>query len=324
MEVPGLPSQVHGGVGSKRRLNPEDDTPTKRRKRPPANGEMVTRRTTSGEDIWGPSYLESLFLSEEDKPTFCIQFKGRRNETSASEAKSPSHTKRRSIVKELTHYGEATLKGMTALLESYGLRPRHPELHLRYQGLVSVVDADGHFRRSSTRSSTRSPTPLDVAFVEFAKMAQRRTKHLMALLPQAKKEEKKFGKPIAEELRRIEPEKAEEDAQIALVMAAVAQKMLRSADRKQREQRIGQKQPTDQKQPGAWARVIGIGGGKIYMYRSWVPRRSVETFKAEKRFVIEYRSVSLKDEDRVIEQLDCLLKDRSPPNVRSGTAVVAS
>ncbi len=313
MEVAGLPSRVHEVVGSKRRLDSEDDTPAKRRQRPPSNRKSATRPMISGELLWGPPYIESLYCSEKDKDTFRIHFRRRRTEAATTEAKSPCQASRRSIVKLLKRYGKARSKAMVALLESSGLWPRRPrrpgqepQLHLRYGGTTLVVDADGIFQVP--------PRGLVVTVADFEKMADRRLEHPLTLLPEAKGEKKEFGERRAEEHHRIQPKQAEEDTQIALMMAAMAQEMLRSADRKQR---------ADQKQPGVWARVIGMGGGKIYMYRSWVPRRFVETFKADKRFVIEYRCISLEDEDRVIEQLDCLLKERSPPSVQPGAAAAA-
>ncbi|KAM3497924.1 hypothetical protein MY10362_008737 [Beauveria mimosiformis] len=310
MEVPSLPSRVHEEVGSKRKLNPEDGTPAKRRQLLHRGG--TTRPTTSGELLWGPSYSKSIYCSEEDKAIFRIHFRKRRTEVSATEAKSSCHATRRSIVKELTYYGDATSKGMVALLSSYGLRPRNPKLHLRYRGSTSVVEADGLFHVPSTRS--------EIAFIDFTKMAERRAKHPMTLLPEAKREKQEFSERRAEEHLRIKPKKAEEDAQIALIMVAMAQKILRSADRKQP---ANQKQPADHKQLGAWARVIGLGGGNIFMYRSWVPRRFVDTFKPDKRFVVDYRSISLGNGDRVVEQLDRLLTERSPPNVQPLTAAAA-
>lgn len=304
MEVPGLSSRVHEEVESKPRLNPEDDTPTKRRQRPQFNGESATRPKTSGELLWGSSYTKTLYCSEEDKDIFRIRFSPRRNRTLATETESLCHATRRSTVKELKYYGKVRSNAMGALLAGYGLWPRRrgkePKLHLRYGGSTSVVKADGVFHAPSRG--------LVVAVADLANMAERRTKHPMTLLPEAKREKKECRERRAEEHLRIKPKKAEEDTQIALMMVAMVQEMLRSGDRNQ---------------AGAWARVIGIGEGKIYLYRSWVPRRFVETFKADNEVVVRYRSVSLKDEARVIEQLGCLLKERGPPSVQPGAAAAA-
>jgi hypothetical protein len=155
------------------------------------------------------------------------------------------------------------------------------------------VEADGVFESPHTANI--------IAYADFSKMEERRTKHVMALVPSAKGEEEQAKRESrAAELARIKPKKEEENAQVAAMMAAMVQKKLRSS------------RPD---QPGAWAHVVGVGGSKIFMYRAWITRRFVETFLGNEGFVVEYRSTPLprlgcrKDELRVLRRLDRWLRE---------------
>lgn len=283
----------------KRPLGPENDGATKRRKHRPSSGKIATRPIISGELFWGRLFIKSLYLSEKDKDTFCIHFK----ETSATQPKPLCDDTRLESVEDLKYYG-TRLRAIEALLASYQFSPRRHRrewrLELRYGTSTSVVETDGVFRSPSTGSM--------VTFVDLAQMAERRAKHPVALLPEKRKEEPTVRERRAKEYLRIKPKKVEEDAQIALIKAAMVQEMFRNGYREPR---------------GAWARVIAVGTGMIYMYRSWIPKRFVETFEVNHKFAIEYCSISLSKKREVIGQLDCLLRERSPPMAQPGAAAAA-
>ncbi|KAK8147607.1 hypothetical protein G3M48_001315 [Beauveria asiatica] len=314
MVVPGWPLQGDDEVGSKRKLNTSDNTPTKRGRNGPLDRKDA-RPIMSGEHLWSPSYTKyPLYCSEADKTIFGIHFscldpasdhegsQWRLNKPSLDEKGSLYQSTRLNSVEDLMYrYQDAGRKAMATLLGSYGLRQRGRgrKLELRYGGSTSLVDTDGIFERKG----------LVVAYAEFANMASRRIDHAMALLPETKrKEEREITQRRGEEHARIKPAKEEEDAQIALMMAAMVQEMLRSGERNQL---------------GAWARVIGIGANRIFMYQGWVPRRFVETFRNDQGFVVEYRSVLLKNRRRIIRQLDCFLRERSPLGDQPGPADAA-
>ncbi|TQW01720.1 hypothetical protein IF2G_10702 [Cordyceps javanica] len=304
MALPVQSLQLYEGAGSKRKLNPTDDVPPpKRRKHQPCYGGRAMRPITSGEHLWGPSFTTSLYCSDTDKDIFGIRFESKRNKRSTSKASPLFQSTRLRSVEELQYPGDASLKAIIALLAPYRLLPRKRGqgrmLQLRCGDLASVVATDAVFQVSSTGSM--------VVYADFAGMGHRRERHSMALLPETKKEKKENRERRAREQRRITPRKEEEDAQIALIMAAMVQEMLRSGERNQ---------------PGAWARVIGISAEKIFLYRSWITRRFVEKFEAREGFSIQYRSVLLKDKHGVLEQLHHLLREIRPPSDQQGGAVV--
>ncbi|KAH8715554.1 hypothetical protein HC256_004368 [Beauveria bassiana] len=82
-----------------------------------------------------------------------------------------------------------------------------------------MVATDGVFRDSDADSV--------IAYTDFAELRNRKETHIIALLQKAEGEKKETTGRIAEEQRRIKPKKAAEDAQIALIMAAMAQEMLK-------------------------------------------------------------------------------------------------
>ncbi|OAA42784.1 hypothetical protein ISF_09700 [Cordyceps fumosorosea ARSEF 2679] len=160
-----------------------------------------------------------------------------------------------------------------------------------------MVATDGVFRDSDADPA--------IAYTDFAELQNRKETHIIALLQNAEGEKKETTGRIAEEQRRIKPKKAEEDAQIALIMVAMAQEMLRSGE---------------PNQLSAWVRVIGMSKTEIFLYRALVPRKFVETFDASAGFVIQYRSASLNDQSGVLQQLDRLLREKRPPGDQPGAA----
>ncbi|TQV90294.1 hypothetical protein IF1G_11053 [Cordyceps javanica] len=162
---------------------------------------------------------------------------------------------------------------------------------------TSLVASDGFFKDLSTGTVT--------VYVDFASLQQRKESYIAALIRKADKEKQENKNHIAEEQRRIKPEKPEEDPQIALIMAAMAQSMLKSGE---------------WNQSGAWARVIGIGKKEIFLYQGYVPGRFVKTFDASAGFVVKYRRVPLTDTRGVLQQLDRWLRWKPPPSSQPGSA----
>ncbi|KAK8142245.1 hypothetical protein G3M48_009120 [Beauveria asiatica] len=299
MALPGQPLKVDERGGSKRtrHRNPADDRASKRRKHAPYGGRSATRPLTSGELLWGATPTSSLYCSEMDKDIFGISFEWTGNE---SEVPSQYQAAQLSTAKKLKRYGVAKLFAIKALLEPYEVRPwrrgQKQKLQLRYGHAASMVATDGVFRDSDADSA--------IAYTDFAELQNRKETHIMTLLQNAEGEKETTGR-IAEEQRRIKPKKAEEDAQIALIMAAMAQEMLRSGE---------------PNQLSAWVRAIGISKTEIFLYRALVLRKFVETFEASAGFVIQYRSASLNDHSGVLQQLDRLLREKRPPGDQPGAA----
>ncbi|KAM3511752.1 hypothetical protein MY11210_004572 [Beauveria gryllotalpidicola] len=237
-----------------------------------------------------------------DKDIFGISFERTENE---SEVASQYQAAQLSTAKRLKWYGVAKLYAIIALLEPYKVRPwrrgQGQKLQLRYGHAASMVATDGVFLDSDADSA--------IAYTDFAKLRNRKDTHIIALLRKAKREKKETTERIAEEYRRIKPEKAEEDAQIALIMAAMAQEMLRRSE---------------PNQSSAWVRAIGISKTEIFLYRALVPRKFVETFDASAGFVIQYRSALLNDQTGVLQQLDRLLREKRPPGDQPGAAEEAT
>lgn len=227
-----------------------------------------------------------------DKDIFGISFERTENE---SEAASQYQAAQLSTAKKLRRYGIAKLYAMKALLEPYEVRPwrrgQGRKLQLRYGHATSMVATDGVFQDSDADAL--------IAYTDFAELHNRKEMHIIALLQKAKGEEKETTGRIAEEKRRIKPRKIEEDAQVALIMVAMAQEMLRSGN--------------TPNQSSAWVRVICIGKTEMFLYRALVPRTFVETFEASAGFVIQYQSALLKDQSRALQQLDRLLREKCPP-----------
>ena len=225
MALPSQPLPVYDGHGGSKRMrhrNPADGRASKRRKHAPCDGQSATRPLTSGERLWGATSTSSLYCGEMDKGIFGISFEWTANE---SDAASQYQATQLSNAKKLKRHGDAKLHAIKALLEPYGLRPwerkQGRRLRLRYGYATSVVATDGVFRNSSTGSL--------VPCIDLAQLQQRKDEYIIALLRKA--QGKKDTGRIAEEKRRIKPKMAEEDAQVALIMAAIAQEMLRSAKR---------------------------------------------------------------------------------------------
>lgn len=301
MALPGQLLHVSGGGGGSKRTrhrNPADVTASKRRKHALRDQPSATRPLTSVEQIWGTTAKSSLYCSEKDKGTFGISFERRQSE---SEAASRYQATQLSTAKMLKCYWNAKLPAVKALLGPYDLwsreRGQGRRLQLRYGYATSVVATDAVFRNPST-------VP-EVAYIDFAQLRHRKDMHIISLLRKAEKEEEQNRARIAEEQRRIKPKKAEEDAQIALIMAAMAQEMLRSGEPHQMD---------------AWVKVIGISKSEIFLYQALVPKKFVQTFDASEGFVIKYRSASLNDQNGVLQKLDLLLREKRPPRDQPGVA----
>ncbi|KGQ02726.1 hypothetical protein BBAD15_g12054 [Beauveria bassiana D1-5] len=244
MALPGQPLQVCGGSKRTRHRNPADGRASKRGEHAPCDGRSATRPLTSGERLWGATSTSSLYCSETDKDIFGISFEWTENE---SEAASQYQAAQLSTAKKLKRCGVAKLHVIKVLLEPYQVRPwrrgQGRKLQLRYGHAASMVATDGVFRDPDADSV--------IAYTDFAELQNRKETHIIALLQKAEGEKKETTGRIAEEQRRIKPNKAAEDAQIALIMAAMAQEMLRSGE---------------PNQLSAWVRVIGRSKTEIFLY----------------------------------------------------------
>ncbi|KAK3175383.1 hypothetical protein K4F52_010311 [Lecanicillium sp. MT-2017a] len=313
MTVASLPLEVDERLGPKRKLTPQDEgrlSTTKRRKHSPVHGEVVTRPRLSGEFLWKSYTKLPLCCSDGDKGIFGIQFtcldpprdgkkqNGRqrvmRERRSASETESLYQPERLSNVRDLRcRYGEAGTRAMAALLKSWGLQPSHwreRKLEVRYGMVSSMVEADGVFESPRTAHT--------IAYADFSKMEERRTKHITALLPSAKGAEEQARRELrTAERARIKPKKEEENAQVAAIMAAMVQRKLRNSGRDE---------------PGGWAHVVGVGQDKIFVYRAWISRSFVERFVSHAGFEIRYRSIPLargKEDRTAVRRLDSWLRE---------------
>lgn len=269
-------------VGSQQ---PGDDELAKLTTHEPSNEKVATittaRRKSPRELGWRHLNPKSLYVGDDDKQISGIHF---RHKTLASKETRSFPSDQLECVERLQHRSHDANRGaLTELLASYHCRKKGRRLRLRYGCVSSAVDTGGLFTCPSTTASTTSDSML--AYVAFSRMARRRAHHLKSL-----------PKRLAgREHGRITPREQETDAQIALVMAAMAQEMLRGRGAGQQDRR------------GTLVKVVGIGDGRMHLYRSRVPRRFVKRFVARTGLTVEYTSVSLQDGHQVLEQLDCFL-----------------
>lgn len=299
MALPGQPLQVFRGGRPKRKCprDPVLDGASKRRNHASCDRRSATRPLTSGERLWGATFGSSPYCSDKDKDIFDVRFERMANESdpagNESEPTSQTRDERLRLVGNIKRcVGDSKLFIMRNLLKLDGLSPwkrgQGQNLQLRYGYDTSVVFTDGVFQKSFTRP--------EIGYVDLAQLNQRKNGYIMNLLQTAEGDKEATGR-IEKEWRRIKPDKVEEDAQIALIMAAMAQEMLRSG-------KPGQ--------VGVWVKVIGISSSEIFLYRAFVPKKFVQTFDASAGFVIKYRSASLKDRSGVLQQLHRLLTEEGP------------